>query len=87
MPVQEEVRKKVKAALERGKTKHVKRSGNLYGKCAKNNQLNSYDYREAGFYPLGAPKLREQLLPQHFHRSRQLGHPIGLAKGQQEKCA
>lgn len=62
MPLLEDTRKNVKTALDRGKAKHVKRSGNIYGKSS-NSKLDSYDYRDAGFYPSGASDLREQLLP------------------------
>ena len=62
MPLLEDTRKNVKTALDRGKAKHIKRSGNVYGKSS-NSQLDSYDYRDAGFYPSGASDLREQLLP------------------------
>lgn len=41
MPLQGETRKKVKAALDKGKVKHVKKSGNA---SAKSNQLDSYNY-------------------------------------------
>ena len=62
MPLLEETRKNVKTALDRGKAKHVKKSGNVYGKST-NSQLDSYDYRDAGSYPSGASDLRKQLLP------------------------
>ena len=62
MPLLEDTRKNVKTALDRGKAKHVKKSGNAYGKSS-NSHLDSYDYREAGSYPSGASDLREQLLP------------------------
>nr|BDT63180.1 MAG: wsv037-like protein [Hemigrapsus takanoi nimavirus]GBG35373.1 wsv037-like protein [Hemigrapsus takanoi nimavirus] len=62
MPLLEDTRKNVKTALDRGKAKHVKKSGNAYGKSS-NSQLDSYDYRDAGSYPSGASDLREQLLP------------------------
>lgn len=62
MPLLEDTRKNVKTALDRGKVKHVKKSGNAYGKSS-NSQLDSYDYIDAGYYPSGASDLREQLLP------------------------
>ena len=62
MPLLEDTRKNVKTALDRGKAKHVKKSGNAYGKSS-NSQLDSYDYRDAGSYPSGASDLKEQLLP------------------------
>ena len=62
MPLLEDTRKNVKTALDRGKVKHVKKSGNAFGKSS-NSRLDSYDYRDAGSYPSGISDLREQLLP------------------------
>lgn len=62
MPLLEETRKNVRTAIDRGKAKHVKKSGNMHG-GGGGGQLDSYDYREAGYYPSGETELRKQLLP------------------------
>lgn len=71
MPILMETRKNVNTAIDRGKAKHVKKSGNIHGTCG-GGQLDSYDYREAGYYPVGQTELRKQLLPPCIHQLKSI---------------
>ena len=76
MPLLEDTRKNVKTSIDRGKAKHVKKSGNAYGKSS-NSRLDSYDYRDAGSYPSSASDLRELLLPPCITRLKSIAVVAG----------